>query len=146
MSYSLTEVVDTLKTQGIVTVEGVFTKPEMDEFRAHLDKTIAEASQVDIYKGRPTSKLLARAKDTVWLLWELYAVCDAGLRFTRHPAILKVLETALGEPVVHASIGTMFDKVAGGDAAIGWHQDTFFIVVPPEDKKIDETNKKEVAN
>ena len=33
MSYSLSKVVNTLKTQGIATVEGVFSKREMDEFR-----------------------------------------------------------------------------------------------------------------
>ena len=140
MSYSLTEVVDALKRDGVVTVEGVFTDSEMDEFRGYLRKTIDEASQVETYKGRPTDKLLGRAKDTVWLLWELYAVCEGGIRFTRHPAILKVLEATLGEPIVHASMGTMFDKVAGGDAAIGWHQDTFFILEPPEGKEINLEN------
>ena len=133
----LQEAVDALKTQGIVTVEGVFSAEEMNTFRGLLDRTIAEASRVDEYKGRPTEKLLGKSKDTVWLLWELYAVCEGGLRFSRHPAIVSVLERALGEPVKHASIGTMFDKVAGGDAEIGWHQDTFFIVDPPRDRNLD---------
>jgi ectoine hydroxylase-related dioxygenase (phytanoyl-CoA dioxygenase family) len=31
----------------------------------------------------------------------------------------------------------MFDKVAGGDAQIGWHQDTFFILDPPNWDMID---------
>lgn len=137
MSYSLAEIVGTLKTEGVVTVEGVFTEKEMDEFRGYLRQTIDEASKVDNYKGRPTDKLLGRAKDTVWLLWELYAVCEEGLKFTRHPAIIKVLEAALEEQIVHASMGTMFDKVSGGDAAIGWHQDTFFILNPPEGREID---------
>ena len=134
---TLQDAADTLKTQGIVTVEGVFSPEEMMEFRTLLDQTIAEAGNVAAYKGRPTDKLLGRSKDTVWLLWELYAVCEGGLRFSRHPAIVSVLETALGEPVRHASIGTMFDKVAGGDAEIGWHQDTFFIVDPPKDREVD---------
>ncbi len=134
---TLQDAVDDLKARGIVTVEGVFSPEEMAEFRRLLDKTIEEASQVEMYKGRPTDKLLGRSKDTVWLLWELYAVCEGGLRFSRHPAIVSVLERALGEPVRHASIGTMFDKVAGGDAEIGWHQDTFFIVDPPEDGDAD---------
>lgn len=139
MSVLLQETVSTLKNQGIVTVEGVFSEREMDDFRRLLDKTIEEASQVDVYKGRPTDKLLARSKDTVWLLWELYGVCEDGLYYTRHPAIVSVLEAALGEPVIQASIGTMFDKVAGGDAAIGWHQDNFFIVDPPngDDSSLD---------
>jgi ectoine hydroxylase-related dioxygenase (phytanoyl-CoA dioxygenase family) len=136
MSASLQETVHTLKTQGIVTLEGVFSKREMAEFRRLLDRTIEEASHVEVYKGRPTQKLLGRARDTVWLLWELYAVCEGGLRFTRHPAILQVLETTLGESVIQASIGTMFDKVAGGDAEIGWHQDNFFIVSPPAGKDV----------
>lgn len=133
----LQEAVDALKTKGIVTVEGVFSAEEMNTFRGLLDRTIAEASRVEEYKGRPTDKLLGKSKDTVWLLWELYAVCEGGLRFSRHPAIVSVLERALGEPVKHASIGTMFDKVSGGDAEIGWHQDTFFIVDPPRDRDID---------
>jgi len=136
MNYALDEVVDTLNRDGVVTVEGVFTDSEMDQFRGHLRQTIDEASQVEMYKGRPTDKLLGRSNDTIWLLWDLYAVCEEGLKFTRHPAILAFLEAALGEPIVHASMGTMFDKVAGGDAAIGWHQDTFFILVPPEGKDI----------
>ena len=136
-SLTLQEVVDDLKTRGIVTVEGVFSPEEMEKFRALLDQTIAEASSVSTYKGRPTDKLLGKSRDTVWLLWELYAVCEGGLRFSRHPAIVSVLERALGEPVKHASIGTMFDKVAGGDAAIGWHQDTFFIVDPPAEEEVD---------
>lgn len=134
---SLQDAVDALKAQGIVTVEGVFSPEEMAVFRSLLDKTIEEASRVETYKGRPTDKLLGRSKDTVWLLWELYAVCEGGLRFSRHPAIVSVLERALGEPARHASIGTMFDKVAGGDAEIGWHQDTFFIVDPPRDREVD---------
>lgn len=133
----LSEVVETLNTQGVVTVEGVFSSREMAAFRSIVDRTIEEASRVEVYKGRPTDKLLGRAKGTVWLLWEFYAVCEGALRFTRHPAILRVLETTLGEPVVHASIGTMFDKIAGGDAEIGWHQDTFFIVDPPAGKTVD---------
>ncbi len=136
---TLQDAVDVLKTQGIVTVEGVFSPEEMAEFRTHLDRTIEEASRVATYKGRPTDKLLGKSGDTVWLLWELYAVCEGGLRFSRHPAIVRVLERALGEPVRHASIGTMFDKVAGGDAEIGWHQDTFFIVDPPDDGDTDLT-------
>lgn len=133
------EAADELKTRGIVTVEGVFSAEEMHTFRGLLDRTIAEASRVEEYRGRPTDKLLGKSKDTVWLLWELYAVCEGGLRFSRHPAIVSVLEHALGEPVRHASIGTMFDKVAGGDAEIGWHQDTFFIVDPPEGREVDLT-------
>lgn len=135
----LQAVADELKTQGIVTIEGVFSSEEMQTFRGLLDRTISEASHVETYKGRPTDKLLGKSKDTVWLLWELYAVCEGGLRFSRHPAIVSVLERALGEPVRHASIGTMFDKVAGGDAEIGWHQDTFFIVDPPKDREADLT-------
>ena len=54
------------------------------------------------------------------------------MHYTRHPAIVQVLEEVFGEPVIQASIGTMFDKVAGGDAEIAWHQDNFFIVNPPE--------------
>ena len=134
---TLQDTVDVLKTQGIVTVEGVYSPEEMETFRGILDNTIAEADKVEEYKGRPTDKLLGKSRDTVWLLWELYAVCEGGLRFSRHPAIVGVLERALGEPVKHASIGTMFDKVAGGDAAIGWHQDTFFIVDPPDSEEID---------
>jgi len=130
---SLAEVVETLKTQGIVTVEKVFSPGEMDVFRGLLNQTIKEASNVEMYKGRPSNKLLGKSKETVWLLWELYAVCEGGLRFSRHPAIISVLEKTLDEPVMHASIGTMFDKVSGGDAEIGWHQDTFFIVDPPDD-------------
>lgn len=133
----LQDATEELKAQGIVTVEGVFSAEEMRTFRRLLDRTIAEANRVDEYKGRPTDKLLGKSKDTVWLLWELYAVCDGGLRFSRHPAIVSVLERALGEPVRHASIGTMFDKVAGGDAEIGWHQDTFFIVDPPKGREVD---------
>lgn len=133
------DAVDVLKTRGIVTVEGVFSQEEMAEFRTLLDRTIDEASRVASYKGRPTDKLLGKSKDTVWLLWELYAVCEGGLRFSRHPAIVSLLERALGEPVRHASIGTMFDKVAGGDAEIGWHQDTFFIVDPPDNGDTDLT-------
>ncbi len=136
---TLQDAVDVLKTQGIVTVEGVFSPEEMNCFRALLDQTIAEADRVEEYMGRPTDKLLGKSRDTVWLLWELYAVCEGGLRFSRHPAIVSVLERALGEPVKHASIGTMFDKVAGGDAAISWHQDTFFIVDPPADEEVDLT-------
>ena len=130
---------DELKMRGIVTVEGVFSAEEMRTFRGLLDRTIAEAGRVEEYRGRPTDKLLGKSKDTVWLLWELYAVCEGGLRFSRHPAIVSVLERALGEPVRHASIGTMFDKVAGGDAEIGWHQDTFFIVDPPKGRDVDLT-------
>ncbi|MBM3264228.1 MAG: phytanoyl-CoA dioxygenase family protein [candidate division Zixibacteria bacterium] len=137
MSLSLEETIRTLKRDGIVTVEGVFSEREMTEFRGLLDKTIIEALQVDRYKGRPTDKLLGRAKDTVWLLWELYAVCEGGLRFTRHPAIVRVLETALGEPAIQSSIGTMFDKVSGGDAEIGWHQDNFFIMLPSQGCEVD---------
>lgn len=137
MSVSLEETVKTLKKVGITTVEGVFSKQETAEFRRLLNNTIEEASQVEEYKGRPTSKLLGKAKDTVWLLWELYAVCEESLRFTRHPAIVKVLETTLGEPVVQSSIGTMFDKVAGGDAEIGWHQDNFLIMMPSKGNEID---------
>lgn len=137
MGVSLEETVKTLKEVGIATVEGVFSRQETAEFRRLLNNTIEEASQVEAYKGRPTSKLLGKAKDTVWLLWELYAVCEKGLPFTRHPAIVKVLETTLGEPVVQSSIGTMFDKVAGGDAEIGWHQDNFLIMMPSEGNEID---------
>lgn len=134
---SLAQTVETLKTQGAVTVEGIFSSREMTTFRNLINRTIEEASQVETYKGRPTEKLLSRAKGTVWLVWEFYAVCEGALRFTRHPAILKVLETALGEPVIQASIGTLFDKVAGGDAEISWHQDTFFILMPPAGTTVD---------
>ncbi len=136
---ALQDAVDVLKTRGIVTVEGVFSSDEMRVFRNLLDRTIVEASRQATYKGRSTDKLLGKSKDTVWLLWELYAVCEGGLRFSRHPAIVSVLEHALGESVRHASIGTMFDKVAGGDAEIGWHQDTFFIVDPPDYAEADLT-------
>ena len=128
--------VDVLRTQGIVTIEGVFSSKEMKMFRALLDQTIAEANRVQEYKGRPTDKLLGKSKGTVWLLWELYAVCDGGLRFSRHPAIVSVLESVFDEPVKHASIGTMFDKISGGDAEISWHQDTFFIVDPAKETNI----------
>ena len=135
MSISLQETVETLESQGIVTVEGIFSERETAAFRRLLDQTIEDASQVEVYKGRPTDKLLGKSKDTVWLLWELYGVCEGRLHYTRHPAIVQVLEEAFGEPVIQASIGTMFDKVAGGDAEIGWHQDNFFIVNPPEDEE-----------
>tara|TARA_B100000029_G_scaffold516813_1_gene634855 strand:+ start:31418 stop:32290 length:873 start_codon:yes stop_codon:yes gene_type:complete len=137
---TLQDAVAILKDQGIVTVEGVFSAEEMKIFRDHLDETITEVESVEEYKGRPTEKLLAKSKDTIFLLWELYAVCEKGLRFTRHPVILNVLENTLGEPVKQASIGTMFDKVAGGDAEISWHQDTFFIVDPPKNKEINLEN------
>ena len=134
MSVSLQETVEALKSQGIVTVEGMFSEQEMADYRRLLDQTIDEASQTEVFKGRPTDKLLSRSNDTVWLLWELYGVCEGGLRYTRHPGIVQILEEAFGEPAIQASIGTMFDKVAGGDAAIGWHQDNFFIVDPPEEE------------
>ena len=60
--------VDVLRTQGIVTIEGVFSSKEMKMFRALLDQTIAEANRVQEYKGRPTDKLLGKSKGTVWLL------------------------------------------------------------------------------
>ena len=37
--------VDVLRTQGIVTIEGVFSSKEMNMFRALLDETIAEANR-----------------------------------------------------------------------------------------------------
>ncbi|HHZ89886.1 TPA: hypothetical protein EYN98_24040 [Candidatus Poribacteria bacterium] len=57
------------------------------------------------------------------------------MSFTRHPVILKVLETTLGEPAVHFSIGTLFDKVANSDHQIGWYQDTFFVLELPENRE-----------
>ncbi|MBT5874222.1 MAG: hypothetical protein HOH43_12445 [Candidatus Latescibacteria bacterium] len=137
MHTSISGLVNSLQTQGFITVENVFSDREMDDFTRLLNQSIEEALSSESYKGRPTDTLLGRANDTVWTLWELYGVCEEGLRYTRHPAIIEILETALGEPVVHASPGTMFDKVAGGDASIGWHQDSFFIMDPPDWDAID---------
>ncbi len=83
MSISLQETVETLESQGIVTVEGIFSERETADFRRLLDQTIEEASQVEVYKGRPTDKLLGKSKDTIWLLWELYAY-RAGGRYYCH--------------------------------------------------------------
>ena len=40
------------------------------------------------------------------------------------------MERALGCVAVRATSGTMFDKVEGGSASIGPHQDAFFQLVP----------------
>jgi ectoine hydroxylase-related dioxygenase (phytanoyl-CoA dioxygenase family) len=136
---SISEVVETLTTVGLVTVDGIFSQREMATFRSLADATSAAAAGKEEYKGRSTEQLLHRgANDTVWYVADFYEICEGAIRFTRHPAIIDVLQTLWGhESLSYGNSGLFFDKQTATDVEIGWHQDSHFAVVPPAGSAVD---------
>jgi ectoine hydroxylase-related dioxygenase (phytanoyl-CoA dioxygenase family) len=137
MTLSLLATVEALKTQGAVTVEGVFSQREMEHLRELIGVAVERASQLESWRGGPAERLVTYHNGTLWNVWEFYILCPEAMRYTRHPAILWMLESAIGRPVINASAGTVFDKVPGGQGEVGWHQDSFMVLVPPEEKVVD---------
>lgn len=126
-------IVDTLQESGIVTLEGVFSPREMAILRELGDRTTEAASAVDTYKGRSREQLLCRGPNgTIFWLADFYEICEEALRFARHPAILDVLRALLDdEPISFASAGYFIDKIPTNDVDVKWHQDSYFVLVPP---------------
>jgi hypothetical protein len=121
------------RRDGIGTVEGVFDSAECAEMRALLDAAIEDATAGPgrDWRGFAPAEQVVRAGETVFALWDTYERAQGLIPFSEHPAIVAFCRRALGGAVLRATSGTMFDKVAGGPAAIGAHQDAFFQLVPP---------------
>lgn len=129
---SIADVVETLRHEGVVTVEGIFSAREMATLRMLGDQTMAAVSRAESYKGRPIEQLVCRgANDTIFYVWDFYEICEDARPFTRHPAILDVLRALWGdEPISFGTAGIFFDKVVATDSDFAWHQDSYFMLVP----------------
>ena len=84
----------------------------MQHWGEWMDGGVDGAARMEAWNGGPADKLVSYQNGTVWNVWEFYALCPEAWRYTRHPAILRLLEETLGEPVIHASVGTSFDNVS----------------------------------
>ena len=131
---ALSHALDDFASDGIATIEGVFSSSECAEMRALLDAAIEDATEGP---GRTWGGFSAEEQvvtdasgSTVFALWDTYERCQGLIPFTEHPLIIAFIERALGGPAIRATSGTMFDKVETGDAQIGPHQDSFFQLVP----------------
>ncbi|MEE2709059.1 MAG: phytanoyl-CoA dioxygenase family protein [Gemmatimonadota bacterium] len=134
---TLIQYVEQFYRDGMVTVEGVFSADEAAALRDLLDRTIEEAREDLNWRNHPPEQQLSSAEGKVSVLWEVYERCAEARRFTLHPDIVRFAETTLGGPVARTNVGTMFDKVAGAGNSIGWHQDDFFQLVPPDGMTVD---------
>lgn len=98
--------------RGFAVVEGILTDAEVDRWRGELDAATAAMTDVDSVRDR----------GSLYAVRNLFDVVPALREIAVHPGVRRLVEPLLGAEAFLVK-GMLFDKSAGANWGVFWHQD-----------------------